>query len=219
MSFRRSGMTIEGLATELNLDRLLPPRSLPSQILTIRRIDTGFTELDSLDLRFKLDTTEDGTPRVYADTLSMNIAGGRIVAQGGTIDPTTGESNIPLRAENLDLAQLLAHIGLEELTGEGQLNGTIPLRIGLNGASIEVATLQAGSSGVVAYRSERAREALASGGDAVNLMLDALEDFHYDSLGLTLSKPVTGDTEITFRMEGNNPAVLEGHPSLPNSRS
>jgi len=212
MSFRRSGMTIEGLATELTLDRLLPPRSLPSQILTIRRIDTGFTELDSLDLRFKLDTTEDGTPRVYADTLSMNIAGGRIVAQGGTIDPTTGESNIPLRAENLDLAQLLAHIGLEELTGEGQLNGMIPVSIGVNGASIEGATLQAGSSGIVAYRSERAREALASGGDAVNLMLDALEDFHYDSLGLTLSKPVAGDTEVRLRMEGHNPGVLEGHP-------
>jgi hypothetical protein len=107
---------------------------------------------------------------------------------------------------------LLAHIGLEELTGEGQLNGTIPVRIGVNGSSIELATLQAGSSGVVAYRSERAREALARGGDAVDLMLDALEDFHYDSLGLTLSKPVTGDTEIRLRMQGNNPAVLEGHP-------
>ncbi len=212
MSFRRNGMTIEGLAAELTLDRLLPPRSLPGQTLTIERIDTGFTELDSLDLRFALDTTEDGTPRIYSETLGVNIAGGRIVAQGGTIDPTTGESNFPLRAENLDLAQLLAHIGLEELTGEGQLNGTIPVSIGVNGASIEGATLQAGSSGIVAYRSERAREALATGGDAVNLMLDALEDFHYDNLSLTLSKPIAGDTEITLSMEGNNPAVLEGHP-------
>ena len=212
MSFRRNGMTIDGLTTELTLDSLLPPRSPPNQHLTIRRIDTGIEDLELLDLRFALDTNEDGSPRVYAETLSMNVAGGRIIAEGGTIDPTTGGSDIPFRAENLDLAQLLAHIGLEELTGEGQLNGTIPVRIGVNGSSIELATLQAGSSGVVAYRSERAREALARGGDAVDLMLDALEDFHYDSLGLTLSKPVTGDTEIRLRMQGNNPAVLEGHP-------
>lgn len=53
---------------------------------------------------------------------------------------------------------------------------------------------------------------MPAGGDAVALMLDALEDFHYNDLSLTLNKPVAGDTRITLHLEGANPTVLEGHP-------
>ena len=53
---------------------------------------------------------------------------------------------------------------------------------------------------------------MASGGDAVTLLLDALEDFHYSGLDMSLNKPIAGDTQITLRLQGNNPTLLEGHP-------
>nr|TFG53693.1 MAG: hypothetical protein E4H34_03390 [Hyphomicrobiales bacterium] len=212
ISFRRDSMTIDGLSTELTLSNLYPARSPTGQKLTIGKIETGIEDVTSLELQYRLDATEDGTPRVYTEVLGMNIAGGRITAAGGSFDPTTGASTIPLKAENIDLARLLSHIGLDELTGVGQLSGTIPFTMSIRGASIEGATLQASAPGTVNYRSARARDALATGGDSVKLMLDALEDFHYDTLGLTLSKPVAGETAITLRMTGNNPAVLDGNP-------
>ncbi len=211
LSFERSGMTVEGLNTELVLDRLLPAHSPPGQRLTIRRIDTGI-EVTALQLGYAVEETEDGSPRVTAQSLTMNVAGGRITAEGGTIDPTLGAAVIPLRAEELDLSQLLALIGLDELTGEGRLSGLIPLRHDATGIAIEGANLGATSEGIISYRSESARDALASGGDAVTLLLDALEDFHYSGLDMSLNKPIAGDTQITLRLQGNNPTLLEGHP-------
>ncbi|MGY9106795.1 MAG: hypothetical protein ACKVG0_09775, partial [Alphaproteobacteria bacterium] len=54
MSFRQNGMTIEGLTTEVTLNSLLPARSLPGQLLTIRRIGTGIEDVTSLELYFSL---------------------------------------------------------------------------------------------------------------------------------------------------------------------
>lgn len=212
ISFRRSGMDFVGVDANLNFDSLVPLRSLPGQHLTVQRIDTSLEPITNIDLEFAIDTNDDGAPLIRTGAIRMELAGGRLTSAGGTYDPITGAADIPLQAEELDLARLLARIGLEELTGEGRLNGTIPLRLSAGGASIESALLHAGSGGIVAYRSPNARQALASSGEAVGLMLDALEDFHYENLTLSLNKPIAGDTEITLRLEGNNPTVLEGHP-------
>lgn len=163
-SFRRDGMSVEGVNTRVSLDRLFPVRSLPSQHLSIARIDVGIEEVTALDMNFMVDSNADGVPRVFTEALGMNFAGGRVSATGGTIDPTTADADLTIMAENLDLAQILSRIGVEELTGEGMLNGTIPVSLRAGGASIEGAVLQADAPGIVAFRSDEARQALASGG-------------------------------------------------------
>jgi len=72
--------------------------------------------------------------------------------------------------------------------------------------------LEADAAGIVSYHSDAARRALASGGESVTLMLDALEDFHFEVLRLRLDKPAQGDSRIVLNLRGNNPAVFEGHP-------
>jgi lysophospholipase L1-like esterase len=54
--------------------------------------------------------------------------------------------------------------------------------------------------------------ALAQGGTDTNLLLQALADFHYERLALSLDKPLSGDSRLTLNMLGHNPAVLDGHP-------
>jgi hypothetical protein len=211
VSFDYGGMSIQGLSTEVTLDSLLPSRSLPNQRLTIRSIITG-VEVTALDLGFSVVEGEDGAPRIALGDMTMNLAGGRITSTGGTIDPTRGDALIPLVAEDLDLSQIFALIGLEELTGEGRLSGLIPIRITAGGIAIDTANLGATASGFVSYRSESTRQTLAGGGDAVILMLDALENFQYNGLDITLDKPAVGDTAITLRLQGANPEVIEGHP-------
>ena len=76
--------------------------------------------------------------------------------------------------------------------------------------------LDALSPGVVAFRSDAARRALASGGEQVDLLLQALEDFHYDVLRMTVDKPANGESRVFLKLEGSNPAVLDGHPFVLN---
>jgi len=211
ISFDYGDMSIQGLTTDITLDSLLPARSAPNQRLTIRSINTG-VEVTALDLGFSIAEGVDGAPRIALGDMTMNLAGGRITSQGGTIDPTRGDALIPLMADDLDLSQLFALIGLEELTGEGRLSGLIPIRVTAGGIAIDTANLGATASGFVSYRSESTRQTLAGGGDAVVLMLDALENFQYNGLDVTLNKPAVGNTAITLRLQGANPDVLEGHP-------
>ena len=43
-------------------------------------------------------------------------------------------------------------------------------------------------------------------------MMRALENFQYRDLAITLDKPPEGETLVTLKLFGQNPAVLDGQP-------
>jgi hypothetical protein len=209
LSFTRQGLEIEDLDTVLTLDHLIPLASAAHQKVTIRRIGAG-VDLTELDLRFALATRPDGAPRLAAETLAVNVLGGRLTAEGGTIDPVSGDAKLTLKPDGLDLGTLIQQLGFKELTGAGKIAGAIPLTLDNGTAQIADAELHAEGPGRIAFKSPDTRQALASGGDAVKLMLDALEDFRFETFRITLDKPKQGDSKVLIQLNGNNPAVLDG---------
>ena len=101
-------------------------------------------------------------------------------------------------------------------SGSGQLSGSIPVTLRDGALVIDGGALAAEAPGVIAFRSEAAKQALAQGGQSVELMLQALEDFHYQVLRLTLDKPAEGESRVFLKLEGANPAVLDGQPFVLN---
>ena len=63
-----------------------------------------------------------------------------------------------------------------------------------------------------------AREALASQGQQVELLVQVLEDFHYDILEVGMNRPPGEQLTLQVRLQGNNPAVLDGYPFQPEYR-
>jgi hypothetical protein len=53
---------------------------------------------------------------------------------------------------------------------------------------------------------------IKSAGDSVNMALDALSDFHYKELILTLQRELTGDANLGLHISGNNPSFYNGYP-------
>jgi hypothetical protein len=47
-------------------------------------------------------------------------------------------------------------------------------------------------------------------------MLEALTDFHYETLALEIEKRATGEGTILLHLKGNNPAVMAGRPFVFN---
>jgi hypothetical protein len=45
-----------------------------------------------------------------------------------------------------------------------------------------------------------------------NIALQALQDFHYDTLEMGLSYQAAGDYRISIRLNGRNPKLYEGYP-------
>ena len=110
------------------------------------------------------------------------------------------------------MAEAFKLLGVEGLSGEGHLSGTLPVQIQDGTPSIQGGALSATGPGLIQVRSEYAKNALAGAGESADLMLRALEDFHYDELKITIDQPAADLARLGISMLGKNPAVLEGYP-------
>ena len=81
---------------------------------------------------------------------------------------------------------------------------------GLGRIAIDSGALAALGGGLLRFKSEEAKQVLQSGGDQVALMLQALENFTYERLGVDIDKSLAGNARVTLRTLGHNPAVLKG---------
>lgn len=203
---------VEGLAFDLALDGLQPPRSATPQRITARRIDAGLPPLTDVEAAVTLGGSAAGDPELLLRSASAGFAGGRLRLLDGRLDPTAGRYAARLEIEEVELEPLLALLGMEELRGRGRVSGALPVEL-LGGAiAIREGLVTGQEEGVIAFTSPEARDALAAGGEAVALMFDALEDFHYEVLEIGLDKAFAGETRVRLRLLGANPEVLEGHP-------
>jgi hypothetical protein len=112
---------------------------------------------------------------------------------------------------DLDLVRLFELLDIEGVSGTGRINGAIPVSIGPEGFSIEQSRLAA-ETGILRIASPAARELLSGGGEQVALLLEALEDFRYEVLELSIDKTAQQDLTAKLSILGANPEVLDGHP-------
>ena len=209
ISFETESIDVRGLSGAVGFADLLTGRSLPGQLLTIERIDPGLPITD-LSLRFQLDPEaangillQDGHFTVLGTVVSVTASAP--AAKGALQD-------LSFFVEGLQLDQLFETIDAEGFSGSGELEGVIPVALAGETLVIRDARLEATAPGRLQIKSAGAKALLEAGGEQATLLLEALEDFHYETLTLTLTNTASNDMEATLSILGNNPAVLDGHP-------
>lgn len=200
---------VDGLNLTLRLDRLMPPASPPGQTLSVRRLAPGLP-FDRLDVRFQIQPTD--PPSLAIETGEVFFGSGRLAVTDLVIDPGARRQEVALRVQDLSLAELFAILGIDGLTGDGTLSGTIPMTFSDGTVVIADARLAASAPGTVRFRSEQAAKILAGQGESLDLVLRALEDFRYEELTVDLEKSADDVGRIKLGLLGKNPAVLEGYP-------
>lgn len=211
-----SGTAIQDLSADIRLDRIIPPRTRPGQIVRIGRIDAGVALTDLL-LRFALiEGAAKTVPAVQVETFRTGFAGGHLALTPTVIDSEADAIEATVRVERVDLAALLSAVGLDNISGTGRLNGVLPVKTAGNAVGITGGRLSASEPGILRIRSEAAKRALAQGGEQVTLMLSALEDFRYKTLTLDIEKELAGQGRVVLRTRGQNPAVGDGQPFVIN---
>jgi hypothetical protein len=155
-------------------------------------------------------------PVLRIDQARVTIADGVIEADPATVRPLAESNRLSLRVAGLDLARVLAALEIDGVSGEGRVDGRVPIVLSDGAVAVEAGKLQARGPGVLRIVSQQAAAALGAGGDDANLLLQALADFHYDRLALSVDKPLSGESRLALSIYGHNPAVLEGHPSQIN---
>jgi hypothetical protein len=212
LAFASDAVAVEGLSGALRLTSLWPPTSPPAQQVTIRHIDVG-VPIDDVEARFRLEPAgaPQALPRLRIESASTHFAGGRVTMTDALLDPAAARQAVAIEASDLDLEEMLRALGVEGLSGTGRLRGRLPIEVGADGIAVSGGAFAAQGEGVIRFRSDAAAAALKQGGPSVELMLQALEDFHYSELRLEIEKKLTGEARMGLHLLGRNPAVLEGH--------
>ena len=211
VSARSPRIRIDGLDGTVKLAGLFPPVTAGIQTLSIREMHPGVL-LGNAALRFGLEPAKPARgSRLRIERFETSFAGGKIHVDDTVLEPFAATNAIVFRLEGLDSVALFAIASLEGVTGTGRLSGAIPVEVRGGKLAIPKGELVA-KEGVLQIRSQQVSKLLSGGGESVELLLDALEDFHYDELTVTIEKAFEGDVTVRLHLSGQNPAVMNGQP-------
>ena len=211
VGFNASGTRVAELTGTIAFDGLLPATTPPGQRLTAT-IAVG----DAKPMQVEVVGSLRSDATLGLESLSLQVAGGRVRAVDAVIDPTALPVDLTLIVESVDLAELLAVVPVEGLSGSGRLSGTVPVRVTDESIAVSDAELTAEGPGVLRYTGAALADQLGGRDDAVGLAMQALSDFRYDSLSLEARKPERGEGVVTLHLTGANPTVLDGYPFVFN---
>jgi dicarboxylate transporter DctA-like protein len=207
LAFAGSAAQFRGVKGEIRFTKLWPLATAPSQTLA------GTIEAAGLPpAAFRLKGQLTARTAVKLEQAVVDVAGGQIMATPFTIDPAARQLDTALTIDRVDLSEITKLLGLQGLSGTGQLSGQIPLRVKNDTIVISAGKLAAQGPGLMRYKPDKLPDEIAGAGKSVELMLEALTDFHYETLALEIEKRATGEGTILLHLNGNNPAVMAGRP-------
>ena len=207
VSFAHETAKIDDLTALLNLENLVSPSSLPQQTLTIRRIDFGIP-VENLLVSYQIEGAD--PPRIVLEKAQFSMMDGILSLAPAIINPAAAHTDVLVHVNNIDLGTFFNLIQIDGLTGSGHLDGQIPVRLEDNQVMIRKGHVAAKAPGVLRFQSAKASQLLTTAGEEMNLLLQAMQDFHYTELSLDLDKSATHGLIAKLSLLGNNPAVKDG---------
>ncbi len=142
--------------------------------------------------------------------LQLLAMGGQVQVQPVLLDLALQEQEVLLQLKQIDLTQLLQQHPTTDLTGNGRISGTIPLLLGRAGASVKDGNIAAESPGGKLQYRPAAAQSMAAGNPGMQMVLEALDDFHYSVLSSNVSYDTTGKLLLALSLQGKNPALEAG---------
>jgi hypothetical protein len=191
----------------VRFDRLVPPATPPAQRLSIGRLDVGLP-LSQGFMTYQLQP--EGSLAVQE--LRFRFAGGALRAEPFRVGSDGSGISVILKAEGLDLARLLEQTQLSGLTGEGRISGRLPVVIEGGEALIEGGELVSERPGWLRYRPDQPPAALQSGAQGLDLLLQALENFRYEELRISVDGRTDAEMDMQLHIKGANPSLYDGYP-------
>jgi hypothetical protein len=190
----------------IEIDEPWPVSTRPNQQLAIEQFIAGLPMTNAL-VRFELHG-----PQLKIEEGRLDMAGGRASIAPTNIALNAAGQRLTLNIDQLSVSELFKIAGVAGLSGEGAISGTAPITLFPNGIIVDNAKFAAIAPGVLRYDSAQAPGALSSAGSSVGMALQALSDFHYKELTVTLNRKLTGDAELGLHIAGSNPSFYNGYP-------
>jgi hypothetical protein len=202
VSFQGPGVAVtrtEGVTGDLTFASLSPVATAGEQTILIRKIDLDALDLENGSMRFSLP----GDDTLHIAEAEFPWFGGTIGAYNSTIALSGASSETKLQIDNVRLADLLGFFKIDGLSGEGTIEGVLPISFEGGRARINNGILSAKGAGVIRYTGDIA--AAAGGANpSTSLVFEALREFQYESLSTTIDGPLDGTLNFKVFFEGRS---------------
>jgi len=205
------GKSFSGLNGVLNFDVDDSMLSFSTEDMVVKTVSAG-VEIDSVDSVFSgfFDITELAY-QVNVASVDGHVLGGSMSLLPFSVTGPILNSEFEMQFNNVELHKLLELQSNQDLSGEGQLSGFI--QVSINESVIEIPDGHFGSkNGYIRYQRNSVVDAVSdsNGQQQLAFVLDAMEDFQYNSLetGVTLKAP--DNLYLAIAMKGFNSNVKHG---------
>ena len=141
---------------------------------------------------------------------------GSLLIPSGRYDLEGGAGRIPVQLQDVSLGRLMEVYPAEGLGGNGLLSGRIPISFNRDGIQVEQGRVLAEAPGGRLQLPADKLQAMLGGNQAMDLVVQALQNFHYSVLSSTIDYDKTGKLTLDLRIEGENPDVRGGQPIVLN---
>lgn len=177
--------------------------------LSAPAIHPQFAELGSLDNLALAGRVGPGpldrVPPLTVREASVQLLGGRVHGRDLRYDPARAINRFRVELERIDLARLVS-LEKQDIEASGRLHGQLPVELGARGLRIADGRLTADApGGVIRYRPDESVQSTAAANPNLKLVLDALGNYHYDSLDVGLDYAENGDLSARLAVTGRNP--------------
>lgn len=202
----QSGLRLDGIATEVGFTDLTTVRTAPAQQLRVAQMRWGQLAADNLRMAFQLEPA--GT--LFIENLALEWARGRLQAQAFRLTPQDMAVATTIHGDRLDLAMVLNQLGIADGSGEGTVNGRIPVSLQEGRLRFDKGFLYStpGQGGTIQLRGlELPLDGLPPGAPQrtqLDIATEALRDYSYNWAKLHLASQ---DSELLIRLE------LDGKPN------
>ncbi len=187
----------KGVDGALRFADLLPVKTDGLQTLSLSSVEAGALQLASGDIAFELP----GDDTLRLARAEFDWFGGKVGAYDAQAS-FTGAARIPLRAEQIDLKQILEYAAVNGLSGEGLLSGSLPVVFEDGKARVENGVLRSDGPGAIRYTGPAA--ALASqAGENAQIAFDFLRDLRFTHLEVTINGALDGQLDFGLQFEGS----------------
>jgi hypothetical protein len=203
----------EGVSTRASIVTLDKTLKLTTDDLKINQVNKGLILGPLLAAgRYESDWASPLNGKLALKYFNGTLLGGSISTPKQDFDFSRSTQSFMLTLKHVNLSTLLQQHPDSELSGSGQLSGTVPIEITSKGISIAKGAVAAESpGGRLKYKSARAAE-LAKTQPSMKLLTEALSDFHYSVLASEVNYDENGKLLLSVRLQGTNPKLEKGRP-------
>lgn len=167
-----------------------------SSIATLNSSGAASYHPDDQVFTFRIDKTLIGLAKGKIDitpfTITSNYTG-------------TPPLHASLNFKNMDMGILSELADIEGLKATGSFSGTIPVTYSDKGLMFDDGSIGSDKEGIFTYTPQQFPPSLQGDDARMQTVRDALSNFHFTSLNIAVSGPLSGKMKTTLKAEGTNP--------------